>query len=210
MTYINCSAEVKALSDVIVTSSNAEHIVRQIPRDRPILFAPDRHLGGYVSRRTGRELTLWPGSCVVHAEISESAVKELKRTHPHAVLVAHPECPEHILAHADHIGSTRSLLEFSAKTEATEIIVATEVNLIHQMRKAAPGKTFIPVPGTTGECGDELGLVCPYMALNTLEKLYLCLANGAPRVEMPEQLMADARKPVERMLEMSPQAKAPA
>ncbi len=210
ITYINCSAEVKALSDVIVTSSNAEHIVRQIPRDRPILFAPDRHLGRYVSRQTGRDMTLWPGSCVVHAEISESALKELKSTHPHAMLVAHPECPEHILAYADHIGSTRSLLEFSLKTEAKEIIVATESNLIHQMRKLAPEKTFIPVPGTTQGYEDGSGLVCPFMALNTLEKLYLCLANGAPRVEMPAKLMEDARRPVERMLQMSSPEKVPA
>jgi quinolinate synthase len=210
VTYINCSAEVKALSDVIVTSSNAEHIVRQLPRGRPILFAPDRHLGRYVSQRTGRDMTLWPGSCVVHEKVSESALKELKSAHPHAMVVAHPECPEHILAYADHIGSTRSLLDFSVRTEAMEIIVVTEANLIHQMRKAAPEKRFIPVPGNAGECGERPGLACPYMALNTLEKLYLCLANGAPRVEMPAQLMADARKPVERMLEMSPQAKAPA
>ncbi len=209
VTYINCSAEVKALSDVIVTSSNAEHIVRQIPRDRPILFAPDRHLGRYVIQKTGRDMTLWPGSCVVHAEISEAALKELKDTHPHALVVAHPECPENILAHADHIGSTRSLLDFSMKTDAREIIVATEANLIHQMAKAAPEKKFIPVPGATGGCQGGLCALCPFMALNTLEKLYLCLANGAPRVEMPEQLMADARKPVERMLEMSPPVKAP-
>lgn len=208
VTYINCSAEVKALSDVIVTSSNAEHIVRQLPPDRPILFAPDRHLGRYVSRQTGRDMTLWPGACVVHAEISEIAVKTLKDAYPNAKLVAHPECPEHILALADHIGSTRSLLEFSTRTESREIIVATESNLIHQMRKAAPDKKFIPVPGTAEGCGDVHGLICPFMALNTLEKLYLCLANDAPRVEMPQQLIADAKKPVERMLEMSPHAAA--
>ena len=201
-TYINCSAEVKALSDVIVTSSNAEHIVRQLPEDRQILFAPDRHLGRYVSRQTGRDMTLWPGSCSVHEEASESALRELKITYPNAVLVAHPECPESILEHADHIGSTRSLLDFSMKTEAREIIVGTEMNLIHQMRKVAPEKQFIPVPGMSNQ--SERGLLCPFMALNTLEKLYLCLVNAAPRIEMPEQLMSDARRAVQRMLDMSP------
>jgi quinolinate synthase len=204
VTYINCSAEVKAASDVIVTSSNAEHIVRQLPEDRPILFAPDRHLGRYISRKTGRDMTLWPGSCVVHESISESALRELKSSHPQAVLVAHPECPEQILAHADHIGSTRSLLDFAVKTEARQILVATEVNLIHQMKKAAPEKQFIPVLGMPDRSGHASDLLCPFMALNTLEKLYLCMVNGAPRIEMPEQLMTDARKPVQKMLAMSP------
>ncbi|MBI5570423.1 MAG: quinolinate synthase NadA [Desulfomonile tiedjei] len=207
VTYINCSAEVKALSDVIVTSSNAEWIVRQLPQDRPVLFAPDQHLGRYISGKTGRAMTFWPGSCVVHTQFSVSALEHLKAQHPQAVVVAHPECPEHILAYADHIGSTRSLLDFSVKTTAAEIIVATEPNLIHQMVKAAPGKKFIPVPGASGTCNGGLSALCPYMALNTVEKLYLCLINGAPRVEMPGWLMQEARKPLELMLELSPPAK---
>jgi len=201
VTYINCSAEVKALSDVIVTSSNAEHIVRSLPADRPILFAPDRHLGSYISRKTGREMTLWPGSCVVHVSLSEQAVMELKAQYPGAAVAAHPECPEDILKHADHVGSTRSILNFGVTSPAQEIIVATEPNLIHQMKKAAPQKRFLPVPAVPGE---KSGVLCPFMALNTLEKLYLAMVNGAPRVEMPEDLRAAAKHPLERMLEMSP------
>ncbi len=208
VTYINCSAEVKALSDVIVTSSNAEWIVRRLPQDRPILFAPDRHLGSYISQKTGREMTLWPGSCVVHTRISESALMRLKTENPEALIIAHPECPEEILVLAHHIGSTRSLLDFAVKTPATDIIVATEPNLIHQLTKAAPHKRFIPAPGTPGECSGSQGVFCPFMALNTMEKIYLCLVNDAPRIEMPEPLMAEARKSLERMLEMSPPAKA--
>lgn len=206
-TYINSSAEVKALSDVIVTSSNAETIVRQLPPDQPVLFAPDRHLGSYIKRKTGRDMTLWDGSCVVHAQFSGSALQRLKEEHPLAKIVAHPECPEQILGHADHIGSTRSLLDFASETSAQEIIVATEANLIHQMIKAAPGKKFFPVPGASGACNGEICALCPFMALNTMDKLYRCLVNGAPRVEMPEWLMAEARKPLERMLEMSPPAR---
>jgi quinolinate synthase len=202
LTYINCSAEVKALSDVIVTSSNAEWIVRQFPENQQIIFAPDQHLGAYISRRTGRNMVLWPGSCIVHIQFSESALIDLKAKYPDALIVAHPECPEQILGHADHIGSTRSILDFATKTSADTIIVATEPNIIHQMMKAAPIKKFISVPGTQGGC-DGLCAFCPYMALNTMEKLYLCLVNGAPRVEMPEPLMRAARKPLERMLEMS-------
>lgn len=204
VTYINCSAEVKAQSDVIVTSSNAEWIVRQLPEDKPILFCPDRHLGRYVSEKTGRDMTLWPGSCIVHTQFSVAALAQLRADNPNALVVAHPECPEDILAHADHVGSTRSLLEFVIATQANEIIVATEPNLIHQMRKVAPHKRYIPVPGAEGSCE---GVLCPYMAMNTMEKLYLCLVNEAPRIEMPESLIATARKPLERMLEMSPPAK---
>jgi quinolinate synthase len=204
VTYINCSAEVKSESDVIVTSSNAEWIVRQLPEDRPILFCPDRHLGRYVSEKTGHDMTLWPGSCMVHTQYSVETLTRLKADNPSALVVAHPECPEDILVHADHIGSTRSLLDFVIATPAMEIIVATEPNLIHQMRKAAPHKKYLPVPGTDGGCD---GVFCPFMALNTIEKLYLCLVNEAPRIEMPESLIVAARKPLERMLEMSPPAK---
>lgn len=204
VTYINCSAEVKSLSDVIVTSSNAEHIVRQLPADRPVIFAPDRHLGAYVARKTGRDLTLWPGACEVHAGFSEAVLLELKARHPKAPAVAHPECPESIIKHADHVGSTSSLLRFAAETKAEEIIVITEPNLIHQMRKAAPEKTFIPMPGPTGGTAGEF---CRFMALNTMEKLYLCLVNEAPRVEMPDWLIEKAARPLVRMLEMSAPSK---
>jgi quinolinate synthase len=201
ITYINCSAEVKALSDIIVTSSNAEAILRQIPADRPILFAPDRHLGAFLSRRTGREMLLWPGACVVHEQFSERELVRLKVRHPGALIAAHPECPEAILRHADHIGSTRSLLEFVVASEAEEFLIGTEPGIIHQMEKRAPDKRFIPIPGSDESCACNQ---CPYMALNTLEKVYLCMMNGAPRVEIPETLRGAALKPLRRMLEMTP------
>lgn len=200
VTYINCSAEVKALSDVIVTSSNAEAIIRQLPADRPILFAPDRHLGAYLSRRTGRDMTLWPGTCVVHEQFSERELVALKARHPGAPIAAHPECPEGILRHADHIGSTRSILEFVLKAPQNTFIVATEANIIHQMTKAAPGKTFIAAPGADGNCDCAR---CPFMAKNTLEKVYLALRDLEPRIELPEPLRLAALKPLTRMLEMS-------
>jgi len=200
VTYINCSAEVKALSDVIVTSSNAEAIIRQLPADQPILFAPDRHLGAYLQRKTGRAMTLWPGSCIVHEQFSERELIKLKVHHPEALVAAHPECPAGILSHADHIGSTRSLLEFVLNSTAREFIVATERHIIHQMQKAAPGKVFLSVPGADGSCNCSN---CPFMARNTLEKIYLALLNNAPRIELPEPLRLAALKPLERMLEMS-------
>ncbi len=200
VTYINCSAEVKALSDVIVTSSNAEAIIRQLPEDKPILFAPDRHLGAYLQKKTGRVMTLWPGSCIVHEQFSERALIKLKTQHPEAVMAAHPECPASILSHADHIGSTRSILEFVVKSKATEFIIGTEQHIIHQMERAAPGKAFFPIPGADGGCSCSR---CPFMALNTLEKIYLTLLNNAPRIELPEPLRLAALKPLAKMLEMS-------
>ncbi len=199
-TYINCSAEVKALSDVIVTSSNAEAIIRQLPADRPILFAPDRHLGAYMARRTGREMTLWPGSCIIHEQFSEKELVKLKVRHPNAAIAAHPECPEGILGHADHVGSTRSILDYVLTSPRTEFIIATEPHIIHQMAKAAPTKTFIPAPGADGGCSCAN---CPFMAKNTLEKIYLALVNDAPRIELPEELRLAALRPLERMLELS-------
>jgi quinolinate synthase len=201
ITYINCSAEVKALSDIIVTSSNAEAIVRQIPEETPILFAPDRHLGAWLARRVGRDMLLWPGSCVVHEQFSERELVRLKVRHPGILVAAHPECPEAILRHADHIGSTRSLLEFVVESEAEEFLIGTEPGIIHQMEKRAPDKRFIPIPGTDESCACNQ---CPYMALNTLEKLYLCLMNGAPRIEIPKTLRSAALKPLRRMLDMTP------
>ncbi len=200
VTYINCSAEVKALSDVIVTSSNAETIVRALPADRPILFAPDRHLGAYIARKTGREMTLWPGSCIIHEQFSEKELVKLKVRHPEAKVAAHPECPETILGHADHVGSTRGILDFVLRSEAREFIIATEPHIIHQMEKAAPHKVFIPAPGADGSCDCAS---CPFMARNTLEKIYLAMLNEAPAIQIPEELRVEALKPLERMLEMS-------
>ncbi len=200
VTYINCSAEVKALSDVIVTSSNAETIVRQLPADKPILFAPDRHLGSYIAKKTGRELTLWPGSCIIHEQFSEKELIKLKVRHPNAKVAAHPECPEAILAHADHVGSTRAILDYVLNSPDKEFIIATEPHIIHQMQKAAPDKTFIPTPGADGSCSCSN---CPFMAKNTLEKIYLALKNDYPRIEIPEDLRIQALKPLEKMLELS-------
>jgi quinolinate synthase len=200
VTYINCSAQVKALSDVIVTSSSAERIIRQIPRDKVILFAPDRHLGAYLERVTGRTMVLWPGTCIVHEQFSHRGLVELKIEHPEALVTAHPECPEAILALADHVGSTSSILRFVQESPAAEFLIATEPGIIHQMEKLAPGKRFIPVPGGSGECACN---VCPYMRRNTLVNLHACLRDGAPRLEMPEELRLAALRPLERMLEMA-------
>ncbi len=206
VTYINCSAAVKALSDVIVTSSSAEVILKKLPQDRPILFAPDRHLGRYLMQKTGRQLILWPGTCVVHEQFSLEALVRLKVQHPKALVAAHPECPENILALADHVGSTSSILRFVQQTDAEEFIIATEPGIIHQMEKLAPGKRFISLPGQDGECGCN---TCPYMKRNTLDNLYACLKNGYPRIELPPELMAAARKPLERMLELAAPAPPP-
>lgn len=201
LTYINCSAEVKALSDIIVTSSNAEYIVNQIPADKPILFAPDRHLGAYLQRKTGRKMELWPGTCIVHETFSERELIKLQERNPGAPVAAHPECPETILAHADHIGSTRSILDFAKASDAQTIIVATEPHIIHQMHKDCPSKTFLGAPGIDGSCDCAN---CPFMAKNTLEKVYLSFINEAPAIELPEDLRLRALKPLQRMLEMSP------
>lgn len=200
VTYINCSAEVKALSDVIVTSSNAEAIVRSLPADQPIVFAPDRHLGAYIARKTDRDMTLWPGSCIIHEQFSEKELVKLKVRHPDALVAAHPECPEAILTHADHVGSTRGILDYVLKTDNKEFIIATEPHIIHQMQKAAPDKVFIPAPGADGTCSCA---DCPFMAKNTLEKIYLAMVNAAPAIEIPEELRLQAIKPLERMLELS-------
>lgn len=202
VTYINCSAAVKALSDVIVTSSSAEIIIGQLPVDRSILFAPDRHLGAYLAKKTGRKLVLWPGTCVVHEQFSLEALVSLKTLHPQALVAAHPECPEAILAHADHVGSTSSILRFVEESPAREFLIATEPGIIHQMEKrtAGSGKRFIPVPGVSGECSCNN---CPYMKRNTLENLRDCLRDGWPRLELDEELRRAALRPLERMLEMT-------
>ncbi len=199
VTYINCSAEVKALSDIICTSSNAEKIIRQIPEDQKILFSPDKNLGAYISKITGREMTLWNGSCIVHEIFSERKILDLKLLHPNAKIIAHPECEEPILHHADFIGSTSKLLSFISNDSANEYIVATEAGIIHQMKKAAPHKIFHAAPPDNGcACNN-----CPHMKLNTLEKIYNCMVKKAPALEMSKELRIQALKPLERMLSMS-------
>jgi quinolinate synthase len=199
LTYINCSAAVKALSDIIVTSSNAEKIVQSVPAGREILFAPDRHLGAYLSKKTGRPMTLWPGTCIVHEQFSEREIIKLKSRHPEAKLAAHPECPEAILAHADHVGSTRSILNYATTAPGKTFLIATEEGILHQMKKLAPDREYIPVPPDNGcRCNE-----CPFMKLNTLEKLYLCLRDERPEILLSADLLEAARRPLLRMLELS-------
>jgi quinolinate synthase len=200
LTYINCSAAVKALSDIIVTSSSAEAILDQIPPEQKIIFGPDRHLGGYLNRKFGRDMLLWPGICIVHQAFSETELLKLKAEHPEAPVAAHPECPPHILDHADMVGSTSAILKFAIESPAQTILVATEPHIIHQMEKAAPAKTFIGVPGGDGNCNCNM---CPYMALNTLEKLYVALRDLEPRIELSPEVMDRARVPLQRMLDMA-------
>ena len=199
ISYINCSADIKALSDIICTSSNAVAIVNQIPKDQPIIFAPDRNLGRYVSEQTGRELLLWDGACMVHEIFSERKLVELKINHPQADIIAHPECEANILRHADFIGSTTGLLKYVQKSDRQEFIVVTESGVIHQMQKATPFKKFIPAPPTSNCACNE----CPYMRLNTLEKVYLAMKRRSPEIILDEQVRQAALKPMQRMLEMS-------
>jgi quinolinate synthase len=199
ISYINCSARIKALSDVICTSSNAVKIVESFPKDQKIIFAPDKNLGGYINQVTGRNMVLWNGSCEVHDIIKAEEVIRLKLEHPDAKLIAHPECKDVILKLADFIGSTTALLNFSIKDDAKKFIVATETGILHQMKKASPQKEFIIVP--TDEkcsCND-----CPYMKLNTLQKLYLSLKNEKPEIKLSPELIEAARLPIFRMLELS-------
>lgn len=200
LTYINCSTEVKALSDVIVTSSSAETILAQIPPEQKIIFGPDRHLGGYLSRKFNREMLLWPGVCIVHEAFSETELLKLKAQHPGAPVAAHPECPPSIIDHADYVGSTSGILGFAKSFPGDTLIVATEPHIIHQMEKALPGKTFIGAPGADGQCSCN---ICPYMALNTLEKLYLTLRDLKPRIEIEEGLRLRAKQSLDKMLEMA-------
>lgn len=199
VSYINCSAAVKAQSDLICTSSNAVALVRQLPADRPILFAPDQNLGRWVARNSGRELTLWPGSCLVHETFSEEALLRLKLDHPEAEVIAHPECQQHLLDLADFIGSTSQLLQRAETSEATSFIVLTEPGILHRMRSRLSHKQFFEVPGADG-CSCN---ACPYMRLNTLEKLWHCLDTLSPRIELDEALRLRALAPIERMLAMS-------
>ncbi|AIM35372.1 quinolinate synthetase [Sphingobacterium sp. ML3W] len=201
ITYVNCTAELKALSDIVCTSSNAVEIVESLPKDQKIIFGPDRNLGAYVMKKTGRDLVLWNGACMVHEIFSQDKIDQLKVTYPDAKFIAHPECEDHILAGADYVGSTSGMLKYTMNDEATTYIVATESGIIHQMQKASPGKTFIPAPPNNAcACND-----CPHMKLNTLEKLYNCLKYESPEIILDEAVIARAQKPIERMLQLSAQ-----
>ncbi len=200
LTYINCSTEVKALSDIIVTSSSAEIILRKLPKDQKIIFGPDKHLGGYLARKTGREMLLWPGVCIVHEAFSETELIKLKAQHPGAPVAAHPECPAHIVDHADYIGSTSGILAYARTVQGNTLIVATEPHIIHQMQLEMPDRLFIGAPGADGNCNCN---ICPYMALNTLEKLYIALRDLKPQVVIDEALRLRAKRSLDRMLEMA-------
>ena len=202
ISYINCTAEIKALSDIICTSSNAEKIIESLPADQKIIFAPDKNLGGYLNKKTGRNMLLWNGACMVHEIFSLEKITKLKVRHPNAKVIAHPECEEAVLRVADFIGSTTQLLKYSAVDNAREYIVATETGILHQMQKDSPGKTFIPAPPNNScACND-----CPYMKLNTLEKLYLCMEYEIPEITMDENLRLAAKKPMDRMMDISRKA----
>lgn len=199
ITYVNCTAELKALSDIVCTSTNAVQIVESLPKDQKIIFGPDKNLGAWVAKKTGRDLVLWNGACMVHEIFSREKITKLKERHPEAKFIAHPECEDQVLQMADYIGSTTGLLKYAMNSDAKEFIVATESGIIHQMEKACPDKVFIPAPPNNNcACND-----CPYMKRNTLEKLYLCMKNGIPEVTVPENIIVEARKPIERMLEIS-------
>jgi quinolinate synthase len=199
ISYINCSAAVKALSDIICTSSNAVKIIEQIPPEQKIIFAPDKNLGKYIMKKTGRDMLLWDGSCIVHETFSDRKIIQLKLEHPDAMLIAHPECEETILNRADFIGSTSALLKYVQESPAKEFIVATEEGIIHQMRKKAPEKEYIPAPPDSSCACNQ----CPYMKLNTMEKLYLCMKDQKPEIILDEEIRLRALKPIQRMLEMS-------
>lgn len=202
VSYINCSAGIKALSDVICTSSNAKAVVESFPKEQPIIFAPDKNLGAYINKITGRKMVLWNGTCMVHEIFSLEKITKLKVRHPEAKIIAHPECEEAVLKIADFIGSTTGLLKFTQSDSAKEYIVATEVGILHQMEKANPKKIFIPAPPNNACACNE----CPHMKRNTLEKIYLCMEYEVPEILMDEELRLAAKKPIERMLEISKKA----
>ncbi|MCP3932630.1 MAG: quinolinate synthase NadA [Bacteroidetes bacterium] len=202
VSYINCTAELKTLTDVCCTSTNAVHIIDSIPEDLPIIFAPDRNLGAYLKKKTGRDLILWNGTCMVHEIFSNEKITKLMLRHPDAKFIAHPECEAHILEKADYIGSTTGLLRYTQNTDTKEFIVATESGIIHQMQKASPDKLFIPAPPDTNcACND-----CPHMKLNTLEKLYTCMEYELPEIILPEWIIKEGRASIDRMLEVSAKA----
>lgn len=199
ISYINCTADIKAMSDIICTSANAVKIVNQIPADQPIIFAPDRNLGKYVMKQTGRDMVLWQGSCIVHETFSEKKMVQLKIQHPEAEVIAHPECEEAVLRHADYIGSTTALLKYCQNSDRQSFIVVTEPGIIHQMQKAAPDKQFIPAPPLNNCACNE----CPHMRLNTIEKLYLAMKHKTPEITLPESTRIAALRPIQKMLSMS-------
>ena len=199
ITYINCSAGVKAASDIICTSSNAEKIINSLPDDEKIIFAPDKYLGAYLQKKTGRDLLLWDGSCQVHEIFSERELIRLKTRNPEALVLAHPECDENILRHSDHIGSTTSIIKFANQSNYEKFIIATEPGVIHQMEKESPNKTFIPLPTNDGCACNE----CPHMRLNTIEKMVTALETMSPEIKLSEELRLQALAPLERMFALS-------
>lgn len=202
VSYINCTAELKTLTDICCTSTNAVHIIDSIPKDQKIIFAPDINLGRYLVKKTGRDMVLWNGACMVHEIFSAEKIAKLRTRHPDALFIAHPECEAHILDQADFIGSTTGLLKYTISSEAQEFIVATEAGILHQMQKASPHKTFIPAPpDNTCACNE-----CPHMKRNTMEKLYLCMQYELPEIELPQQIIEDGRLCIDRMLEVSAKA----
>ncbi len=202
VSYINCTAELKTLTDICCTSTNAVQIIESIPKDQPIIFAPDVNLGRYLIKKTGRDMVLWNGACMVHEIFSNEKITKLMMRHPDAKFIAHPECEEHILEKADYIGSTTGLLNYTKRSEADTFIVATETGIIHQMQKASPHKTFIPAPpNNTCACNE-----CPHMKRNTLEKLYLCMKYEQPEINLPEWVIEQGRASIDRMLEISAKA----
>jgi len=200
ISYVNTTAAVKALTDIVVTSTNARQIVESLPEDEKIIFGPDKHLGDYINKLTGRDMLLWDGACHVHAQFSLERILSLKKEHPEALILAHPECPAYLLEVADHVGSTSSILKFATKSDRKQFIVATEAGILHQMQKENPDKLFIPAPPEDATCACN---ECFYMKMNTLEKLYLCLKNEQPEIFVDEQVRVKAVKPIERMLEIS-------
>ncbi len=203
VTYINCSAEIKALTDIIVTSSNAEAIINSLPPEQKIIFAPDKFLGHYLNKKTGRDMLLWDGSCMVHERFSERELIKLKTQYPQALTIAHPECPESLLNYADHVGSTSSLLKFTEDHPGREFLVLTEAGILHQMKKRSPGSVFYGVPSALDGGACISCNTCEFMKMNTMEKLYLCMRDQTPELTLPPELIAAARKPLDRMLELS-------
>ncbi len=202
VSYINCTAELKTLTDICCTSSNAVHIIESIPKDKPIIFAPDKNLGAYLVKQTGRDMVIWNGACMVHEIFSAEKITKLMIRHPDALMIAHPECEAHLLDKAHYVGSTAGLLKFTQQNPAKEFIVATEVGIIHQMQKASPEKTFIPAPpNNTCACNE-----CPHMKRNTLEKLYLCMLHELPEIELPNWVIEQGRASIDRMMDISVRA----
>ena len=202
VSYINCTAELKTLTDICCTSTNAVQIIESIPADKEIIFAPDKNLGAYLIKKTGRDMILWNGACMVHEIFSQEKITKLRERHPNAKFIAHPECEAKLLEHADYIGSTTGLLKYTINNEATAFIVATEAGILHQMQKASPHKTFIPAPPTNNCACNE----CPHMRLNTMEKLYLAMKYELPEVTLPEWVITEGRPSIDRMMEVSVKA----